>query len=105
MKLLWTAKAWEEYLHWQKTDAKTLQAVNNLIKEIRRSHLRGSENRNPSRHLCTDGGRDAYRVSTDWSTGFPAKTIRSRSKSRSAAAIIEMQFGRLWLGSNQQPAA
>jgi toxin YoeB len=41
MNLLWTAKAWEEYLYWQKNDAKILMAINDLIKDIRRNPYKG----------------------------------------------------------------
>ncbi|MGE5501082.1 MAG: Txe/YoeB family addiction module toxin [Ignavibacteriales bacterium] len=40
MKLVWASNAWEDYLHWQQTDIKTLQRVNDLIKECMRDPFR-----------------------------------------------------------------
>jgi len=41
MKLLWTEKAWEDYLHWQRNDPDTLKRINGLIEDIRRNPFRG----------------------------------------------------------------
>ena len=41
MKLVFSEQAWEDYLHWQKTDRKLLERVNTLIKEISRSPFSG----------------------------------------------------------------
>ena len=38
MRLLWTDEGWEDYLFWQATDEKMLQAINALIKNIRRNN-------------------------------------------------------------------
>ncbi len=37
MKLLWADDAWEDYLHWQRSDAAILAKINLLLAEIRRS--------------------------------------------------------------------
>jgi toxin YoeB len=50
MRLLWTEQAWEDYLHWQRTEAKTLQAVNDLIRDIRRDHFRRLGKPEPLKH-------------------------------------------------------
>jgi len=42
VKLSWSSNAWEDYLHWQQTDAKTLQRINDLIKECMRDPFRGT---------------------------------------------------------------
>ncbi len=42
MKLLWSSNAWEDYLFWQATDARTLARINDLIKECRRDPHRGT---------------------------------------------------------------
>lgn len=42
MKLVWSSNAWEDYLHWQKTDPKTLLRINELIKECMRDPFRGT---------------------------------------------------------------
>ena len=41
MKLVFSEQAWDDYLHWQKTDRKLLERVNTLIKEISRSPFSG----------------------------------------------------------------
>ena len=41
MKLIFSEQAWEDYLHWQKTDKKLLQRINTIIKEISRSPFEG----------------------------------------------------------------
>jgi toxin YoeB len=41
MKVAWTEDAWQEYLQWQKEDQKTLSAVNDLIKHIKRDPFKG----------------------------------------------------------------
>ena len=37
MKLLWHDKAWEGYKYWQTHDKKTLNRINNLLKDIERN--------------------------------------------------------------------
>ncbi len=41
MKLIFSEHAWDDYLHWQKTDKKTLKQINNLIRDIRRNKYEG----------------------------------------------------------------
>ena len=41
MKLIFAEKAWEDYLHWQKTDKKMLTRINTLIKDIKREPFEG----------------------------------------------------------------
>lgn len=41
MKLLWTAAAWEDYVHWQETDPKVLRRLNEIIKDARRNPFKG----------------------------------------------------------------
>ncbi|HWS39716.1 MAG TPA: Txe/YoeB family addiction module toxin [Arenimonas sp.] len=41
MKLVFSEQAWDDYLHWQKTDKKLLARINTLIKEISRSPFSG----------------------------------------------------------------
>ena len=42
MKLLWTIHAWEEYLFWQQNDPKTLNRINELLKECTRTPFQGT---------------------------------------------------------------
>ena len=71
MKILWTAKAREDYLHWSKTDQKILAAINALIEDIQRDPFKGLGKPEPlkyalaglwSRRITRDD-RLVYRVS------------------------------------------
>lgn len=42
MKLVWSRHAWEDYLYWQKADAKILARINALIGECLRTPFAGS---------------------------------------------------------------
>ena len=73
MKLVFSARAWEEYLYWQKTDKALLKRINVLIKEIQRSPFRGIGKPEPLRHglsgywsrRINDEHRFVYKVSGD----------------------------------------
>jgi toxin YoeB len=41
MKLIFSDKAWEDYLYWQKTDKQILKKINQLIKDIKRDPFEG----------------------------------------------------------------
>ena len=41
MKLVWSARAWDDYLHWQQTDAVVLRRINSLIKDAMRGPFEG----------------------------------------------------------------
>ena len=41
MKLLFTERAWEDYLHWQAQDGKILERLNILIREASRTPFQG----------------------------------------------------------------
>ena len=41
MRLIFSDHAWDDYLHWQKTDKKIVRRINTLIKEIKRSPFEG----------------------------------------------------------------
>lgn len=53
MKLIFAEKAWEDYLHWQKTDKKILQRINTLIKEIKRDPFEGVGKPEPLKHALS----------------------------------------------------
>lgn len=40
-KIIFTESAFEEYLHWQSQDKKTLKRINTLLKDIGRSPFEG----------------------------------------------------------------
>lgn len=71
MKPLWADTAWEDYLHWQKTDPNTLERLNDLIKECRRTPFKGTGKPEPLREnlrgwwsrRITTADRLVYRVS------------------------------------------
>lgn len=41
MRLVWTADAWSDYLHWQTTDRKMLKRVNQLLRDVLRDPFEG----------------------------------------------------------------
>ena len=53
MRLMWLSEAWEEYLYWQKQDAKTLERINTIIKETRREPFAGIGKPEPLRSNLT----------------------------------------------------
>jgi len=53
MKLAFSERAWEDYLYWQKTDRKTLEKLNQLLKEISRHPFTGEGKPEPMKHQFT----------------------------------------------------
>ena len=51
MKLVFSEQAWEDYLHWQRTDRKTLKRINELIRETVRDPYAGIGKPEPLRHV------------------------------------------------------
>jgi toxin YoeB len=50
VKLIFAEKAWNDYLYWQKTDKKTLNRINALIKDIKRESFDGIGKPEPLKH-------------------------------------------------------
>ena len=50
MKLLWTDQGWEDYTHWQNTDAKMVKRINEVIRDTRRDPLQGMGKPEPLRN-------------------------------------------------------
>ena len=50
MKLIFSEKAWDDYLYWQTTDKKILKRINLLIKDIKRSPYEGIGKPEPLKH-------------------------------------------------------
>jgi len=50
VKILFSERAWEDYLYWQQTDKKILNRVNNLIKDIQRNPHSGIGKPEPLKH-------------------------------------------------------
>jgi toxin YoeB len=73
VKLVFSEHAWEEYLHWQKTDRKVLQRINALIRDVQRTPFEGVGKPEPLKHALsgywsrriTDEHRLVYKVEGD----------------------------------------
>lgn len=73
MRIVFSEKAWEDYLYWQKTDKKILKRTNQLIKAIIREPFDGIGKPEPLRHgfsgywsrRINDEHRIVYKVSDD----------------------------------------
>jgi toxin YoeB len=50
MKLIFSSKAWDDYLYWQKTNKAQLKRINKLIKEIQREPFEGIGKPEPLKH-------------------------------------------------------
>ena len=50
MKIIFSSQAWQDYLHWQRTDRKILKRINGLIQEITRAPFEGTGKPEPLRH-------------------------------------------------------
>ena len=50
MKIVFSSQAWDDYLHWQRTDRKVLKRINALIQEIARTPFQGIGKPEPLRH-------------------------------------------------------
>ncbi len=50
MKKVWEDTAWNDYLHWQKTDKKILARINELIKSCERTPFSGIGKPEPLRN-------------------------------------------------------
>jgi len=50
MNLVFSAHAWEDYLHWQEVDRKTLRRIHELLKDIKRNPHSGIGKPEPLRH-------------------------------------------------------
>jgi|TARA_R100000935_G_scaffold11174_7_gene22476 toxin YoeB len=49
VRLVFADQAWDDYLHWQKTDANVLARLNGLIKECMRTPFQGTGKPEPLR--------------------------------------------------------
>jgi toxin YoeB len=71
MKVVWTEDAWDDYVGWQREDAKILGAINDLIADIKRHPFKGLGKPEPLKHVLagwwsrriTGEHRLVYRVS------------------------------------------
>jgi len=73
VKLVFAENAWEDYLHWQKTDRKVVLRTNALVRDIQRDPFHGIGKPEQLRHALsgywsrriTDEHRIVYRVEDD----------------------------------------
>ena len=73
MKLIFSERAWEDYLYWQRTDRKVLQRINTLIREVQRAPFVGIGKPEPLKHglsgywsrRITDEHRIVYKIEGD----------------------------------------
>lgn len=73
MRLLFAECAWQDYLHWQKHDRRTLERINQLIRETQRDPFAGIGKPEPLKHALagywsrriTDEHRMVYKVEGD----------------------------------------
>jgi toxin YoeB len=59
LKLIFSEKAWEDYLYWQKNDKMIVKRINTLIKDIVRSPYEGIGKLEELRHVLV------YKVKDD----------------------------------------
>lgn len=70
MQIVFATRAWEDYLHWQRTDRKVVERISTLVREIARDPHRGIGKPEPLRHALAgwwsrridDTHRIVYRV-------------------------------------------
>lgn len=53
MKKIFSDRAWEDYLYWQKTDKRILKKVNELIKDTDRNRHEGIGKPEPLKHTLS----------------------------------------------------
>ena len=70
MKYIFSDRAWDDYLYWQKTDKRVLKRINKLIKEISREPFKGTGKPEPLKYALsgywsrriTEADRIVYKV-------------------------------------------
>ena len=50
MNILFSRRAWEDYLYWQQTDKKIAKKINELIKDLSRDSYQGIGKPEPLKH-------------------------------------------------------
>lgn len=73
MKVVFSERAWEDYLYWQGQDRKALARINHLIREVQRDPFSGIGKPEPLKHALagywsrriTDEHRLVYKVQGD----------------------------------------
>jgi toxin YoeB len=73
VKLIFSGRAWEDYLYWQETDRNLVTRINRLIREIQREPFSGLGKPEPLKHAfqgywsrrINDEHRIVYRIQDD----------------------------------------
>ena len=73
MKLIFSERAWEDYLYWQETDRRLVNRINRLIREIQREPFSGPGKPEPLKHAfqgywsrrINDEHRIVYKIQDD----------------------------------------
>jgi toxin YoeB len=73
VKTLFSERGWEDYLYWQTQDRKTLNRINQLIRECQRDPFAGTGKPEPLKHAfagywsrrITDEHRLVYKITDD----------------------------------------
>ena len=82
MNLIFSDKAWEEYMYWQNTDNQILKKINQLIKDIKREPFEGIGKPEPLK----------YELSGFWSRRISDEHRLIYEVSESYIAIVSCRF-------------
>ena len=50
MRLVFTTRAWDDYLYWHKNDKRMVRRINDLIKDVQREPFEGIGKPEPLKH-------------------------------------------------------
>ncbi len=82
MNLIFSDKAWEEYMYWQNTDKQILKKINQLIKDIKREPFEGIGKPEPLK----------YELSGFWSRRISDEHRLIYEVSESYISIVSCRF-------------
>ena len=82
MNLIFSDKAWDEYMYWQNTDKQILKKINQLIKDIKREPFEGIGKPEPLK----------YELSGFWSRRISDEHRLIYEVSESYIAIVSCRF-------------
>ena len=82
MNLIFSDKAWEEYMYWQQTDKQILKKINQLIRDIKREPFDGIGKPEPLK----------YELSGFWSRRISDEHRLVYEVSESYIAIVSCRF-------------
>ncbi len=82
MNLIFSDKAWDEYMYWQQTDKQILKKINQLIRDIKREPFDGVVKPEPLK----------YELSGFWSRRISDEHRLVYEVSESYIAIVSCRF-------------